>query len=104
MKYISTGQVGPRRQGDAPSHVSVVRTIARWYCWGSMNPSGSPHRVLVVDDNVDSAESLTMLLTAMGNEARAAYTGEDALKVVREFGPHAVLLDIGMPGMDGLEV
>ena len=66
-------------------------------------PSG-PHRILVVDDNIDSAESLTMLLTVLGSDARSAHTGEEALRVVREFGPHAVFLDIGMPGMDGLEV
>ena len=69
-----------------------------------MNSTPSARRVLVVDDNVDSAESLTMLLTVMGSEARAAHTGEEAIRVVREFGPHAVFLDIGMPGMDGLEV
>lgn len=61
-------------------------------------------RVLVVDDNVDSAESLAMLLKHAGHAARTAFHGAAALKAVEEHSPEVVLLDIGMPQMDGYEV
>ncbi|MBL8795586.1 MAG: response regulator [Planctomycetia bacterium] len=66
-----------------------------------------PHtqrRVLVVDDNVDSAESLGILLRLNGHEVRTAYEGRAALDAAREFQPQVVLLDIGLPGLDGFEV
>jgi PAS domain S-box-containing protein len=66
--------------------------------------AGEAPRVLVVDDNRDSADSMTMLLNLHGYVARAAYRGEDALDVAADLRPHAVLLDIGLPGMDGYEV
>ena len=65
-------------------------------------PSG--HRVLVVDDNVDSAESLAMLLEIAGHEVRATHDGVSAVEIARDFQPRFVLLDIGLPGMDGFEV
>jgi CheY-like chemotaxis protein len=61
-------------------------------------------RILVVDDNVDSAETLSELLPLWGHEARLAHDGMKALEVAREFKPEVVLLDIGLPGMDGFEV
>lgn len=61
-------------------------------------------RVLVVDDNVDSAESMALLLSLDGHDVRTAFDGPGALTVAGEFQPEAVLLDIGLPGMDGYEV
>jgi len=61
-------------------------------------------RVLVVDDNVDAAETLAELLVAMGCEARVAHDGPAALLAAQDFGPGLVLLDIGLPVMDGYEV
>jgi PAS domain S-box-containing protein len=61
-------------------------------------------RVLVVDDNVDSAESLAMLLKVNGHEVRVAYDGPAALLEAAAFMPEVVLLDIGLPGMSGYEV
>jgi CheY-like chemotaxis protein len=66
--------------------------------------SHTPLRVLVVDDNHDGADSLLLVLQAYGHEARAAYDGESGLKLAREFRPDVVLLDLGMPGLDGYEV
>jgi CheY-like chemotaxis protein len=61
--------------------------------------------VLVVDDNVDGAQSLAMLLGLIGHEVRVAYDGPEALEVAAEFCPEVVLLDVGLPrGMDGYEV
>ena len=62
------------------------------------------HRILVVDDNVDSAESLAKLLRMFGHDVRTAYDGAGALAEVSQMRPEAVLLDIGLPGMDGYEV
>ncbi|HET6892698.1 MAG TPA: ATP-binding protein, partial [Pyrinomonadaceae bacterium] len=63
-----------------------------------------PLRVLVVDDNVDTAESMAILLSATGHESRVAHSGETALEAAFEYQPNIVLLDIGLPGMNGYEV
>src|SRR5262245_39502181 len=61
-------------------------------------------RILVVDDNRDGAESLSMLLRLAGADVRVAHDGPQALEVFESYQPRVVLLDIGMPGMDGYEV
>jgi len=63
-----------------------------------------PRRILVVDDNRDAAQSLGLLLKVLGAEVRIEFNGPDALTAMDAFRPAVVLLDIGMPGMDGLEV
>ena len=60
--------------------------------------------VLVVDDNPDVAEAEQMLLTALNAEVRVAHSGADALRIVADWSPTHVLMDIGMAGMDGYEV
>jgi CheY-like chemotaxis protein len=65
---------------------------------------GAGRRVLVVDDNVDAAESLVALLELWGYEAVARHDGPSAIAAVRELRPAVVLLDIGLPGMDGYAV
>ena len=60
-------------------------------------------RVLVVDDNRDGADMLQQLLEADGFTVAVAYNGQDALEAVRNGAPDAVVMDIGMPGMDGYE-
>jgi CheY-like chemotaxis protein len=65
---------------------------------------GTGVRVLVVDDNRDAADSLCILLGSLGVDAHCAYSGEEALRRIRELRPDAVVLDIGMPGMDGYAV
>jgi PAS domain S-box-containing protein len=61
-------------------------------------------RILVVDDNTDAAESLALLLRISGHEVRTAYDAPTALDVARVQPPEVVLLDIGLPGTNGLEV
>jgi len=61
-------------------------------------------RILVVDDNVDAAKMAAMLLRSWGHEVRTANDGPSALQRARGFHPHVVLLDIGLPDMDGYEV
>jgi CheY-like chemotaxis protein len=61
-------------------------------------------RVLIVDDNEDAANSLAMILQLGGHETASVYTAADALQRAADFKPDVVLLDIGLPGMDGYEV
>lgn len=61
-------------------------------------------RVLVVDANVDAADSLALLLRLYGHECATAHTGPDALASARAFVPDAVFLAIDLPGLDGYEV
>lgn len=60
-----------------------------------------PLRVVVVDDNIDNAYSVSLLLEALGHEAKIAHNGIQALGIAHEFQPDAMIIDIGMPGLDG---
>ena len=66
--------------------------------------SSGPRRVLIVDDNVDAANSIAKILGLFGHTVRCAYDGQSALQLAAEFAPEAIVLDIGLPGMDGYEV
>jgi CheY-like chemotaxis protein len=61
-------------------------------------------RVLVVDDEIDTAETLAEVLVTMGHVVRTAPDGVHALAAAADFAPEVVLLDLGLPGMDGFEV
>jgi len=77
------------REAQAPPAAGAMMRLSR--------------RVLVVDDNRDSADTLSTLLQVLGCEVAVAYDGEEALAVGREFKPDAVLLDLGMPRLNGFE-
>ena len=77
-------------QSDEPVQAEVTPLAAR--------------RVLVADDNVDSADMEAALLSAVGCEVRTVYDGESTLREAERFRPDVVLLDIGMPDIDGHEV
>jgi CheY-like chemotaxis protein len=62
------------------------------------------HRILLVDDDPDSSEPLSLLLQSKGHETRVATDGAQAISVADEFKPNCVLLDLGLPKMDGYEV
>jgi PAS domain S-box-containing protein len=84
--------VVPAGAGGAPVLIAVTE------------PTGPSLRVLVVDDNVDAAESLAMLLQASGHFVWTAYSGPSAVAAAAEHHPDVVLLDIGLPEFDGFEV
>lgn len=65
---------------------------------------GTPLKILIVDDNVESAKTLGWMIEALGYEPFVTYNGADALEASRTFLPHAVLLDLGMPRMNGYEL
>jgi len=68
-------------------------------------PSSAPtRRILVVDDNLDSAQSLSLLLSICGYETHAVYDGLAAVESAANFRPDVVLLDIGLPQLNGYEV
>jgi CheY-like chemotaxis protein len=81
-------------------HRTAARRVDRVVADGEFQPL----RLLVVDDNRDAAESLALLLQSMGYEVRTAYDGPAGIAMAQEFSPEVVLLDIGMPVMNGYDV
>jgi signal transduction histidine kinase len=67
-------------------------------------PARIDHRILVVDDNRDAADSLATLLQMVGANVEVAYDGPEALRLIEAFHPRVAVLDLGMPGMSGLDV
>jgi CheY-like chemotaxis protein len=61
-------------------------------------------RVLIVDDNLDAAETLAMMLEMLGQQTRQAHEGNGALRVAQEYNPDVIFMDIGLPGLSGHEV
>jgi CheY-like chemotaxis protein len=61
-------------------------------------------RVLIVDDNLDAAETLAMMLELLGQQTRQAHEGNGALKAAQEYNPDVIFMDIGLPGLSGHEV
>jgi len=66
--------------------------------------SEQPRRVLVVDDNVDACESIALILGLGGYDARCVHDGPSVLQAALDWRPHAIVLDIGLPGMSGYDV
>lgn len=71
---------------------------------GEIEKPRASHRVLVVDDNLDSAKGTALLLELEGHDVRTAFDGFKALELVEQFNPEVILLDIGLAGLDGYEV
>jgi CheY-like chemotaxis protein len=76
---------------DRPSQLALASSVIR-------------RKILVVDDNVDAATTLAMMLSALGHESIAAHDGQTAINMAESFRPELVLLDIGLPGMNGYMV
>ena len=101
-----TARSGGRGQGSEfevriPLSTAVVASAAPR---PSPAAAGKPRRILVVDDNADSAESLAVVLRLSGHDVRTAPDGPAALQAARAGPPDVVLLDIGLPGMSGYDV
>ena len=80
----------PAPAADVATHKSARTSVRR--------------RILVVDDHRDSADSLSILVSAMGHDVRTAYDGYEAIELAAQYRPDVVLLDIGLPGKNGYEV
>lgn len=105
------GQVEARSEGIGRGSEFIVRLpVLEMPVAADPEPAGPPKpaarslRILIVDDNVDAAESLSMLQELRGHVTRVAHSGPEGLESATEFEPDVVLLDIGLPGMDGYEV
>jgi CheY-like chemotaxis protein len=104
---VTARSEGLGRGSEFVVHLPLARSAEREEVKvrGENTEQPSPHRrMLVVDDNVDAADSLSMVLDALGHSVKAAYEGATALELMDSFAPEVVLLDIGLPEMDGLEV
>ncbi|WP_296905336.1 ATP-binding protein [Polaromonas sp.] len=104
------GSVEARSEGQGRGSEFVVRLPVALSVAGD-EPTVQPdpvypitrHRILVVDDNVDAANSLSQLLEMLGNEVITCYDGESGIKAARKFRPDILLCDIGMPKMNGYD-
>jgi signal transduction histidine kinase len=106
------GSVAAHSDGPGRGSEFVVRLPAAATCpdypeenrsW-PRQPATRPRRILIVDDHLDGADSLAMLLRFWWHEVEIARDGPEALAAARAFRPEVVLLDIGLPGMSGLDV
>jgi CheY-like chemotaxis protein len=88
----------------ANTPVPVLQPAEAAHATLTLNPGEKPMKVLVVDDNIDAADSMALLLTIDGFDAHSVHGAVAALDTVGSFKPDVVLLDIGLPVMDGYEV
>ncbi|MEP6886265.1 MAG: ATP-binding protein [Gammaproteobacteria bacterium] len=102
------GQVAARSEGTGRGALFEIRLplIKRQSVTqdAQRQPDVVSQRILVVDDNVDAADTLALLLQLDGHQAEAVYMSTEALEKAKSFEPHVVLLDIGLPGMNGYEL
>jgi len=99
---------GPGKGSEFVVHLPVIVRDQKWQA-PAKNRERDSHlpclgRILVVDDNRDSAECLALLLRVSGYDVMTAYDGKAALEVAQTFYPEIMLLDIGLPGIDGYEL
>jgi PAS domain S-box-containing protein len=97
---ISLPLLSPELITDSSAKKSPVRLSAL----AEVERSPAKRRILIVDDNVDAAVALASLLKKYGHDVLEVHDGTEAIKAFEGFRPEIVLLDIGMPGMNGLEV
>lgn len=109
---LHNGLVTVRSEGPGKGSEFVVRLPRVAAGEDEATPAPAPgstgllpaRRILVVDDNKDAVDSLSLLLTIVGQTVASARDGIDALSQVERFGPEVVVLDIGLPGLNGYEV
>jgi PAS domain S-box-containing protein len=97
---------GPGKGSEFIVRLPVLVEASRLQAWGVEQDPASPKsslRILIVDDNRDGADSLAMMLRIMGNDTRTAYEGQEGVDVAGEFRPEVLLLDIGLPKLNGYE-
>src|SRR4029079_8606918 len=97
---------GPGRGSEFVVRLPVVVEPSRRRATATTTPMApkSGLRIVIVDDNRDGADSLSMMLRIMGCDTHTAYDGEEAVRLTGEVRPDVVLLDIGLPKMNGYEV
>jgi len=103
------GSIEARSAGEGQGSEFIVRLPVLTEVAAPRGPDAASEsqpqrRVLIVDDNRDSADSLAMLMQITGNKTYMAHDGVEAVAAVEKYRPEVVLLDIGLPGLDGHEV
>ena len=105
------GTITALSAGDGLGSEFVIRLPLAVHLSTMLNASEVPERVfrssfriLIVDDNQDGADSLSMMLRILGNESRTAYDGQQGIECAEQFRPDVILLDIGLPKLNGYEV
>jgi signal transduction histidine kinase/DNA-binding response OmpR family regulator len=103
---VEAFSAGPNQGSEFVVHLPTLVEEPQPSANGAAKPSAPQRRsrVLVVDDNADAARSLAMLLEVSGQDVRICYDGPSALAESETFQPEVILLDIGLPSMDGFEV
>jgi len=86
------------------SGLRIVLTVPKREPAGAETEPWTRRRILIVDDNSDSAKSLAMILSSAGFETEVCVDGASVLEVARSFHPEALVLDLGLPDIDGYEV
>ena len=105
------GTIEVKSEGTGRGSEFLVRLPARFAGPSAAAPEAAleqpqksrPHRILIADDNRDSAATLAILLEAAGNQVRVAHDGSTAIELAAEYSPDVVLLDIGMPRLNGYD-
>ncbi len=101
------GERGPRQGQHVHRPAAGTRGPPRTSCRRHAPDEGrrarAGRRILVVDDNHDSARTMARLLTLLGNEVHTAYDGIEAVEAAEEFRPEVILMDVGMPRLNGYE-
>ena len=105
---LHAGRLDGRSEGEGRGSEFLIQLpLARLHSIPATETRADDHRlerrVLVIDDNEDAANATAMLIEEMGGEARVAYDGAAALEMLLAYQPEAILLDIGMQGLDGYE-
>jgi PAS domain S-box-containing protein len=103
---IEARSEGPGKGSEFVVRLPVVVAAAGPQSSGGTEEPAAPQsslRILIVDDNRDAADSLVMLLRLMGNDTRTAYDGQEGVDVAGAFRPDVMLLDIGLPKLNGYE-
>lgn len=104
------GSISARSGGPGKGSEFTIRLPAAGPAFHAANNLAKPvsgaegSRILVVDDNVDTVLGLSKILTILGHQVTAAYNGPEAIESAQRIRPEFILLDIGLPGMDGYEV
>ena len=101
---VSAASRGPGQGSEFRVRIPEAARVASAPASAEDGARGAPQRVLIVDDNVDAAVTLRMVLELDGHSAQVTHDGPAALELASSFLPQVVLLDIGLPGMTGYDV
>jgi len=101
---LGKGSVFTLRLPKAIRHDMETKPMKTMEAAQADNTAAGGKRVLIVDDNLDAAETLAMMLELLGQQTRQAHEGNGALKAAQEYNPDVIFMDIGLPGLSGHEV